>query len=138
MVAARFSLVYSSRIGYHRTALLIWPPVHDFDVCIENAGIYARERLCTSNSQQPTTDEHKVVKRLIKWSAENQSLKSDQSSMQGTVLASLCEAALRWKNPRLWTKACVAAGAYFNLKIISTQVILRDVQIFGLESFKEL
>lgn len=124
-------------VWYRRTVLLIWPPAHDFDVCIGNIDAYARQALCTIKSGRPAKEEQKITQRLLKWTSDNRSHISNQSSTTGKVLGAMCEAAIQREDPKLWTKACIAAGADFNINIITTPVIIQAAQTMGLDSLKE-
>ena len=125
-----FYIVETTPAGYRRTALLIWPEEHHFDIAVDDVGEYAEEHLNHSGSERATERERKIAESLITWSISNPE--------EADVIQAVREAAIRWGNVDIWLRMCLAGGVANNLDLLGPEVIAHDAGVFGFGVVKDL
>jgi hypothetical protein len=118
--------------GYRKTALLVWTLSGD-DAEIESVEHYAHAYLGAPSSKKPSPSEEKTFNRLIRWLELHP---GDRSV--ALVTRVLTRAAIQWKNPEMWTRACKAAKVDQDLRLLSPSVILEDIKVLGLDTLGPL
>ncbi|KZT09482.1 uncharacterized protein LAESUDRAFT_756442 [Laetiporus sulphureus 93-53] len=113
---------------YRRTALVIWPKRNDVDIMHGAEGLqYACDTIKASNSASPTADEMDMVDYIF-----HRASASDAT----TVVPSVCEAAVRWKDLATWVRVIKVCDAERSIATIGVNNACSAFLVFGFTSIK--
>ncbi|KAI1793098.1 hypothetical protein LXA43DRAFT_1127543, partial [Ganoderma leucocontextum] len=105
---------------YRRTVLLIWPPSTHFDIIHGGRGLdYACEKVRGSTSNRPTQEELELVDIIL----------SRSLGRSVEVVSSVCQAAFRWRDVALWSRAIQACHA--SVAVLKDDHIYEIITAFG-------
>ncbi|GJE87362.1 hypothetical protein PsYK624_034450 [Phanerochaete sordida] len=112
--------------SYTQTVLVVWPYAHHFDVVYGGKGGVKRACNAFSRASESSPDGRTLVDALL-------AQEDDETKMKARAC---CDAALRWKDAKLWCRAVETYAKQLGLGVVPHEATFAAAQEFGFSEIK--